>query len=220
MSLGNLVMFTGIIERTGIIRETRSTSGGQKLCIEVGPMATELPLGASVAISGVCLTVCHTSHDCAEFDVIKETLSCTTLESKRANDKVNLERSLRVGDRLDGHFVQGHVDGVAEVTSVTSSDQERSVWLRPDKSLTAYIIPKGSVTIDGVSLTIAAVERDTFSVALIPTTLTLTTLGSLKIGDKVNIETDIVARTIVHHLHRAGDAKGITLDSLRGAGFV
>ncbi len=213
-------MFTGIIERTGIIRESRSVSGGQKLCIEVGPMASELPLGASVAISGVCLTVCHTSNDSAEFDVIKETLSLTTLGSKRVGDKINLERSLRVGDRLDGHFVQGHVDGLAEVTSVISTSQEWVAWLRPEKSLTSFIIPKGSVTIDGVSLTIAAVDQDTFSVALIPTTLNLTTLGSLKAGDKVNIETDIVARTIVHHLSHVSGDNGITMNSLRDAGFA
>ncbi len=213
-------MFTGIIERTGIIRASRSVSGGQKLSVEVGSMASELTLGASVAVSGVCLTVSNTTNDSADFDVIKETLSLTTLGSKRVGDKINLERSLRVGDRLDGHFVQGHVDGLAEITSVISSSQEWVAWLRPEKTVAAFIIPKGSVTIDGVSLTIAAVDQDTFSVALIPTTLTLTTLGNLKSGDKVNIETDIVARTIVHHLNQVGDAKGITLGSLRDAGFA
>jgi len=213
-------MFTGIIERTGIIREARSVSGGQKLSIEVGPMASELALGASVAISGVCLTVYHTSHDSADFDVIKETLSRTTLGTKRVGDKVNLERSLRVGDRLDGHFVQGHVDGLAEVTSIISSSQEWVAWLRPAKSVAPTIISKGSVTIDGVSLTIAAVEQDTFSVALIPTTLALTTLGSLKAGDKVNLETDIIARTIVHQLQQISGTKGVTLDALHDAGFA
>lgn len=183
-------------------------------------MASELPLGASVAISGVCLTVCHTTSNSADFDVIKETLSHTTLGAKRVGDKVNLERSLRVGDRLDGHFVQGHVDGLAEVTSIVSSKQEWVAWLRPEKSLTPFIIPKGSVTIDGVSLTIAAVDQDTFSVALIPTTLTLTTLGELKAGDKVNIESDIVARTIIHQLNKVSSETGITLGSLRDAGFA
>lgn len=214
-------MFTGIIESVGTITDTRQVSGGRRLCLNVGPMARDCQLGASLAVDGVCLTVAAADHNSLSFDVITETLGTTALGSKRVGDKVNLERSLRVGDRLDGHFVQGHVDGTAEVERVQSSPSEWVVWLRPDEHLKPYIIPKGSVTVNGVSLTIAEVQGQAFSVALIPTTVEQTTLVSLGAGDRVNIETDIITRTIVHHLSQmSAGGEGLTLATLREAGFA
>ena len=213
-------MFTGIVETTGTISATRATAGGRRLRADVGSMAGELSLGASVCVSGVCLTVAAVSGRFLEFDVIKETLDRSTLGLKRVGDRVNLERSLRADGRLDGHFVQGHVDGSAVVDRVIASPREHVVWLRPGMGITPYLIPKGSIAVDGVSLTIADVSDDAFSVALIPTTLERTTFGSLVAGDRVNLESDIIARTVVHHLSRLPTAAGLSFDTLREAGFA
>jgi len=190
------------------------------LCVDAGTLARECALGASVAVSGVCLTVAGVDDSSLAFDVIAETLGKSTLGAKRVGDMVNLERSLQVGGRLDGHFVQGHVDGIATMDNLKSSSREWVVWLRPEEHLLPYIIPKGSVALDGVSLTIAEVRDRLFGVALIPTTLAQTTLETLHAGDTVNVETDIITRTIVHRLSEMSQAGGLTLESLRKAGFA
>lgn len=212
-------MFTGIIETTGEITHTRTAPGGRRLAIRGPADWSDVVHGASIAVSGVCLTVAAMHNHLIEFDVITETLDRTTLAALVVGDRVNLERSLRVGDRLDGHFVQGHVDGTATVTRIISNPHESVVWLRADEALRAYIVPKGSIAMDGVSLTIAAVRADQFSVALIPTTLQRTTLERLKIGDRVNIETDIITRTVVHQLAALQSSPGMTVDHLREVGF-
>jgi riboflavin synthase len=213
-------MFTGIVERTGSIIGTTAQAGGRRLRVDIGDIAHECKLGDSISISGVCLTVAGKSASVVEFDVIKETLERTILGRRPLGAKVNIERSLRAGDRLDGHFVQGHVDGVATVARVQRSAQEHVLWFSPVAELSPYVIPKGSIAIDGVSLTIAAVEKPLFSVALIPTTLERTTLGDLDRGDPVNIETDIIVRTIVHTLGQIGAGNGLRLEALQKAGFV
>ncbi len=213
-------MFTGIIESAGRITDTREVSGGRRLCVETPSWAGDGKPGDSIAVSGVCLTVAAIGGRIVEFDVIQETLDRTTLGSKRTGDRVNLERSLRAGDRLDGHFVQGHVDGTARVERVQKSPREHVVWLAPDAHLRPYIIPKGSVALDGVSLTIANVAATSFSVALIPTTLERTTFAELAAGDVLNVESDILTRTIVHHLSSMTASSGLTLESLRKAGFA
>ena len=213
-------MFTGIVETTGAVTFTRQSPGGRRLRVDVGPIARELSLGASVCVSGVCLTVADLSEAAVEFDVIQETLDRSTLGAMRVGDRVNLERSLRVGDAVDGHFVQGHVDGVGVVDRVTASPREHVVWVRPDENVSPYIIPKGSVAIDGVSLTIAGVRDGAFSVALIPTTLERTTVAALAAGDRVNLESDIIARTVVHQLSRLPASTGLSLGMLREAGFA
>ncbi len=214
-------MFTGIIEQTGEIVETRTVPGGRRLTVRAPGWTDDCPPGASVCVSGVCLTVTAHDDDRLAFDVIRETLDRSTLGRKLVGDRVNLERSLRIGDRLDGHFVQGHVDGRASVTAVHASAREHVMWFRPDEPLLPCLVPKGSVAVDGVSLTIAERKPDTFSVALIPTTLERTTLGDLRPGDAVNIETDILARTILHQLDRLrGEAGGLTVSALRAAGLT
>ena len=213
-------MFTGIVERTGRITIAKAAPLGRRLGVDAGSIAAECELGASVCVSGVCLTVAAVNGDTIEFDVIRETLDTSTLGEKSIGDGVNLERSLRVGDRIDGHFVQGHVDGTATVDQVHRTGKEYVVKLKPDPALMKYMIPKGSVSIDGVSLTIAQVDRDRFTVALIPTTLERTAFTSLAVGHQVNIETDIVARTIVHRLGEISGGGALSMDSLQKAGFA
>jgi riboflavin synthase len=195
-------MFTGIVQDVGKVADVRKHAGGARLLVEAGSLASQAKPGDSICVSGVCLTVADLSPGRFEFDVIRETLEKTTLGRLRNRDQVNLEPSLRANDRLDGHFVQGHVDGTATVQRVIASESEHVVWLRPPEPLLSYIIPKGSIAIDGVSLTVAAIESGAFSVALTPTTLERTTLAHLQAGDMVNIESDMMVRTVVHCLHR------------------
>jgi len=213
-------VFTGIVELTGSVCDTRVVAGGRRLHVDAGPVARKCKCGDSVCVQGVCLTVASVKGESLEFDVISETLRRTTLGRKHIGDRVNLERSLKVGDRLDGHFVQGHIDGTAAVTEVRHSDREYVIRLRPDEPLTPYMIPKGSVAIDGVSLTIAEMRDSEFTVALIPMTLERTTLSTLAVGDLVNIESDIIARTIVHQLAQMVEAGGLRLGATQKASLV
>jgi riboflavin synthase len=164
--------------------------------------APDLRPGESVAVNGVCLTVAELPAGEVGFDVTAETLAKTNLGLIAAGDEVHIERSLRVGDRLDGHFVQGHVDGMAQLVTQVSNDKEYRLRLRAPRNLAKYLTPKGSVSLDGVSLTIAAVDGDLFEVALIPTTLQLTALGRRSAGWPFNLEADIVSKTIVSWLER------------------
>ncbi|RMF80652.1 MAG: riboflavin synthase [Planctomycetota bacterium] len=222
-------MFAGIVEDTGVVTALRNTGsqreGIMRVQIDLGELSRDLPLGASVAVNGVCLTVADLQGAVGGFDVIPETLARTTLASLRPGAKVNLERSLRVGDRIDGHFVQGHVDAIGRVESVGRRGGEWRVWLTANDEVAPLLIPKGSVAIDGVSLTIAETDGPRFSVALIPTTLARTTLGALRAGDSVNIETDLLARVIVQRLEAMGlsnriGARGLSYDTLREQGFA
>lgn len=212
-------MFTGIVEITGRITSTSHVPGGRRLTVDVGPMANEVKQGDSIAVNGICLTATQIAPPRVSFDVIQETLARTTLDGLRIDSRVNLERSLKPESRLDGHFVQGHVDGKAGVTKIIADASQWVVWLRPSEVIAAYIIPKGSVALDGVSLTIASVDHGAFSVALIPTTLERTNLGELKTGSEVNVETDVIVRTVIHRLDAmTGDA--LTFEKLKDAGFA
>ncbi len=213
-------MFTGIIKHPGSVTRVTEVAGGQRLTIDAGTLATGVHHGDSICVSGVCLTATDIAPPHVTFDVITETLRRTTLGDKRAGSTVNLESSLRVGDSIDGHFVQGHIDGTATLVRRDATPKEHVLWFKPQDALRPYIIPKGSIAIDGVSLTVAAVERDRFSVALIPTTLELTTLNDLKEGEHVNIETDIISRTVVHQLQHMTESGGLTLETLKTQGFA
>ncbi|MBT3200444.1 MAG: riboflavin synthase [Phycisphaerales bacterium] len=215
-------MFTGIIQHVGVIRAVRDTADGARLVIDIGPLSENLKRGDSIAVNGACLTAADYSGDKAEFDVIAETLKCSTLGALRPGAKVNLERALMLGDRLDGHLVQGHVDAVATVRTI-SRNQPCILELQTSGDLTAMMAPKGSVTINGVSLTLVDISGDRFSVGLIPTTLSDTTLGTLSPGDSVNIEADIIGKHVTGFLKQMlGDGSGgsITMDNLREAGFI
>lgn len=215
-------MFTGIVRHVGLLKNVTRSGGGRSFTIDLGPLAEGLSEGDSVAVMGACLTASSISAPLATFNVISETLSKTMLGSLQAGSKVNLERSLQLSDALDGHLVQGHVDGVAEVRTIRTGS-EYVIELAAEPSLTLQMVPKGSICINGVSLTLVDVSDRSFSVALIPTTLGETTLGELKSGSKVNIETDIIGKYVQKYLAKLTSRSisgGVTLDALRQAGFM
>jgi riboflavin synthase len=193
-------MFTGLVETLGTVKRLASDgAGGQNLTI-AAPFATELVLGESVAINGTCLTVIEQSPDDFLVQAGPETLLRANLGDLQDGDRVNLERSLKVGDRLGGHIVQGHVDGVGRIAAREPQGDWETVWFTVPPELAAQMVTKGSVAVDGVSLTLVEVEAERFSVALIPHTMTITTLGFKKVGDAVNIETDLFGKYVMKYL--------------------
>jgi len=212
-------VFTGIIRQIGTVRTASGTPAGRRLGIDLGAPADGLRRGDSVAVSGACLTAAEVEGRVVTFDVVSETLERTTLGRLAPGGTVNLERALALGDRLDGHLVQGHVDGIARVTAV---GPEGSQWRLECASpqLAAEMVAKGSVAIDGVSLTLTDVTAERFAVALVPETLSATTLGDLAVGDPVNVELDLIGKYVRKYLTGLGPAGGLTLDKLRGAGFA
>lgn len=212
-------MFTGLVEYVGQVRATARVAAGRRIEVDLGPLAADVKLGDSIAIDGCCQTVAALRGTVAAFDAVPETLRLTTLGDLASDAAVNLERSLAVGSRLGGHFVLGHVDGTARLAERRDTGGE-AVWaFEADKSLTDPMIPKGSITVAGVSLTLVEVTSVGFRVALIPTTLGQTTLGRLAVGRRVNIETDVLGKYVLKALARA-TGKGLTLDTLRDAGFL
>jgi len=193
-------MFTGIVEKTAAVASIADGPGFKQLIVLLD--LDGLKTGQSIAINGVCLTIAEVSPYEVIFEVVKETLEKTNLGTLGVGDLVNIERAMKVGDRFDGHFVQGHVDGTANLMDIGGGEEERRLTLEAPFALAKYIVPKGSVTLDGVSLTIAAVRGNMFEVVLIPTTLGVTTLGKKNIGWPFNLETDIVSKTIVSWLER------------------
>lgn len=184
-------MFTGIVEERGLVRDA-----GRRLVVECRTVAEDAEVGSSIAVSGVCLTVADRLPGALAFDLTEETRSRSTLGFLRPGDGVNLERPVTLATRLGGHLVQGHVDGVATVETFEGEGDGVRVRLRPDDGLGQYVVGKGSVAVDGVSLTVAAVEAGAFTVALVPHTLEVTTLGGLAPGDRVNLEVDVVAKYV------------------------
>lgn len=195
-------MFTGIVERSLPVLRVSPTPTGIRLVLP-NPWA-DVKHGESIAVNGVCLTVAEFFEDDGKsaiaFDAIPETLSKTNLGRLKSNDEVHVERSLRVGDRLDGHMVQGHVDGTVKILSQIETADEWRIRVELPNEFARYLVPKGSVTLDGVSLTIAALSDTSFEVALIPTTLAITRLGQRPIGWPLNVECDMMAKTVVRFL--------------------
>jgi riboflavin synthase len=188
-------MFTGLVESLGAVARAEETGAGRRLTIRdaIGP---QLVLGESVALNGACLTVVAMHGNDFDFEVGPETLLKTNLGTLRAGDRVNLERSLKVGDRLGGHFVQGHVDAVGTIDARMRNGDWEDVWFRCPAELTRLMVPKGSIAVDGVSLTLVNVEAERFSVMLIPHTQALTTLGFKVAGAVVNLEADMLAKHV------------------------
>ncbi len=195
-------MFTGIVTDVGVIRseagrfDPDSKENMKRLRIGTRYDAKTIDLGASIMVNGICLTVVNRDEDWFEVDVGPETLRITTAHTWKANKNVNLERSLKLGDELGGHLVSGHVDGIAEVVSREDFDQSSRITLRAPDALARYIAVKGSVALDGISLTVNEVKGAEFSVHLIPHTLQVTNWNGLKAGDKVNLEVDQLARYV------------------------
>ena len=190
-------MFTGIVEELGQVTEIATLPDNAiRISIE-GPLVTsDAHLGDSIAVNGVCLTVIEISDGTFSADVMSESLTRSTLGDLELDDSVNLERPVTLATRLGGHLVQGHVDGVGELTNRVHSENWDVVTIRPPKDLLKYIVLKGSITVDGVSLTVSEVTDGTFSVSLIPATLTKTTLGEKNIGARVNLEVDVLAKYV------------------------
>jgi riboflavin synthase len=189
-------MFTGIVVDTGTVHRARERSGALRLEVEAPAIARELRQGDSVAVNGVCLTATEIGRRRFSVHVMGETLALSNLGSLDKRSIVNLELPARVSDRLGGHIVQGHVDGIASVVRIESDDGAQRVWFEAGAELLRYMVHKGSVMLDGVSLTLVEVGSRTFQVALIPHTLAATTLGSLGVGSKVNVEVDVIAKYV------------------------
>ncbi len=187
-------MFTGLVERIGTVAASSRRAGSVRLAIDSGYPPGEVKPGESVAVDGVCLTVSAVDGSRVEFDAVAETLSRTNLGTARPGRRVNLERAIRLGDRLGGHLVQGHADGTTRVLRVARRGDDRRVRFELPRDLARFVAEKGSIAIQGVSLTVAAVSAGTFDVALVPETLSRTTLDSLAPGDTVHVEADLLAR--------------------------
>lgn len=194
-------MFTGIIEATGTVLRAEPRGGDLRFTIAMPALDREdVALGDSIAVSGCCLTVVAMDGHALAFDVSNETLSLTTLGDLREGDKVNLEKPLRLSDRLGGHLVSGHVDGVGTIAAIDPDARSQRWRIAPPRGLMRYIAAKGSVCVDGVSLTVNAVTDESFEVNLIPHTVAATTFGDRRVGDRLNLEIDMLAR-YVERLH-------------------
>jgi len=190
-------VFTGIVEGLGTItkfEKKTNTRSAAKMKVNLGNLAKGLKAGHSVAINGVCLTVTKISKNNAEFEMIGETMRKTDLGKLGSGDKVNIERSLKVGDRMEGHFVLGHIDGTGKIINIEKLPKEIKLWIELSNDLIKYVVKKGSIAIDGISLTVVDLIKNKISVCIIPHTMEITNLHSKKIGDKVNIETDILGK--------------------------
>jgi riboflavin synthase len=185
-------MFTGIVLELGTV----AAFDGSRLVVAAPDTAASAIVGDSVSVAGVCLTVVAVEEGQIAFDVVPETLSRTALAGVEPGDTLNLEPSLRVGDRLGGHVVQGHIDAVGRVRSITPEEDSRRVWIDAPDAVLGTIVEKGSIAVDGVSLTVAAFDDDGFEVALIPHTLEVTTLGRVEPGDELNLEADVLGKVV------------------------
>jgi riboflavin synthase len=195
-------MFTGIVETIGRVEKVEHEESLVRFQIDAGPIADGVKLGDSIAVLGVCLTVTEIDGTRLSFDVIPESLARTRLGEVAPGTPVNLERAMAAGSRFDGHIVQGHIDGVGKVRRLDRNDDEVELHIRCDESLASQLVDKGSVTIDGVSLTVVEVVSDGFHVALIPHTLEVTTLSKLASGDKVHLEVDVFGKYVKQYLDR------------------
>jgi riboflavin synthase len=190
-------MFTGIVEELGTVREIEPNEGGARLEIAATTVLEDATIGASISVNGCCLTVVELTGSSWSADAVVETLARTNLGDLRAGDPVNLERPVRLADRLGGHVVQGHVDatGIVRAREPQSDDSVMIHFDAPDEIL-RYVVHKGSITVDGISLTVAAKFDDGFAVAAIPHTLAVTTLGARRVGERVNLEADVLAKYV------------------------
>jgi riboflavin synthase len=215
-------MFTGLIEDLGTLQEIRTGTDQARLTVATGLPMAELTLGESIAINGVCLTVTSLGDGAFSADVSPETLKSTSLGRLSRGVRVNLERALRLSDRLGGHLVTGHVDGLGRIVERRKDGNAWFFKFQTDAAVSAFLVAKGSVTIDGISLTVNEVIEDTFSLAIIPHTLSMTTLQDRKIGEEVNIETDLIGKYVARFLQDGSSSKpqGVTMDILAKHGFL
>ncbi|MFZ7125033.1 MAG: riboflavin synthase [Desulfobacterales bacterium] len=219
-------MFTGIIEGTGRLASLRSTGKGSRMTVEADFPLDGVGIGASIAVNGACLTVVHLDGTRFQVDLSPESLATTTFGEARTGERLNLERALRLSDRLDGHLVSGHVDGIGSIASRTRSGNALVIRIDVPERLTRYMILKGSVAVDGVSLTINRLSSQNFDITLIPHTAGITTVGVKPPGSRVNIETDLIGKYVERLLearsgkHSGATAEGIDREFLARSGFL
>ena len=213
-------MFTGLIEAVCTVKSVRRSENTMLLRIDLGELADDSKIGDSIAINGGCLTITKLEGSVATFDLSGETLAKSTLGKLRPSSQVNVERAIKATDRFGGHFVQGHIDGTATIKAIDKHGQFADMKFAIPAELLDQIVVKGSVAVDGISLTIASMDQNSFSVAVIPETLNKTTLSKVKIGDEVNIETDIIVKTIKKQLEKILPQKQpVTAEKLKELGF-
>lgn len=212
-------MFTGLTEEIGTVRNIKSGTV-TNIAVECSRVLVDASVGDSVCVNGACLTVVLVGDSELAFEAVPETLSRTTLKDLRPGDRVNLESSLRAGKMIGGHFVQGHVDGVGTVEDIRDLGRSSQMRISAPREVTRYVVEKGSIAIDGVSLTVVSCDNSGFSVALIPHTLATTTLGFRRSGDRVNLETDILGKYVEKFLSGGRPSGGVTNDLLRDSGFM
>jgi riboflavin synthase len=219
--MGNKVMFTGIVEDTGKVSRIEHRGQEKKLILELPPHLTEVQLGDSININGVCLTIVQKNEQKVELDLSLETLQKTALRELKEGDRVNLERALRLTDRLGGHIVTGHVDGIGEIVEKSEDRDFLRLRIRIPESVSRYVVQKGSVAIDGISLTVNEYQEGEIRVTLIPYTIEKTTLRQKRVGDRVNLEADILGKYVEKFLGR-GDKKigEVNLSFLKDHGFI
>jgi riboflavin synthase len=214
-------MFTGLVEGMGEIKGLTPLAEGLRITVQPSFPAAELTLGESVALNGACLTVMAINPPAASFEVSPETLARTTFPLKKVGDRVNLERSLRLGDRLGGHLVTGHVDGVGVLRERRQGPDHFQLKIEMPPALSRFVIEKGSIAVDGVSLTVNACQGHAFSVNIIPFTAQKTTLAALKVGDRVNLETDLIGKYVARLLGKdSPQGEGVTAELLARHGFL
>lgn len=217
-------MFTGLVEELGKVKNISHTSQSVRITITANKVLSDIQLGDSIAVNGTCLTAVDYTANSFAADVMPETVKRTVLASLKVGDTVNLERCLRLGDRFGGHIVSGHVDGVGTITGREKKDIAIIVTVTADPSILRYIIPKGSIAIDGTSLTVVEVGRNWFTVSLIPHTAGLTTVGLKSTGELVNLEVDMIGKYVERLINNSADSTSsdskITADFLQKNGFI
>lgn len=213
-------MFTGLIIELGEVVSLLKGDASARLSVKGSEVAGDASLGDSIAVNGVCLTVVGIERETLTFDVSYETLRSTTLGSLRRGDRVNLEPSLKPTSKLGGHFVTGHVEDAGRIRSRKTAGNAVRIEIEAPQSVLGYLVEKGSVAVDGISLTVVEILKDAFSVVIIPHTAKLTTIGFKGAGDAVNLEPDILGKYVAKFLRKGGDSDASLLSALRKSGFV
>jgi riboflavin synthase len=213
-------MFTGLIEALCRVKSIRKTEDSAQLTINLGKLAADVKIGESIAVNGACLTVAALHDNFATFDASSETLKKTNLGTLRVNAQVNIERAMKATGRFGGHFVSGHIDGIAMIKSIRYEGQFASIKYTASTELIDQIIPQGSIAIDGISLTVTHIEQGGFTVMIIPETIEKTTLGTAKVNNKSNIEIDLIVKTVIKQMEKILPKKqNLTIEKLKESGF-
>jgi riboflavin synthase len=213
-------MFTGLVEAICLVKSIRQASGGAVLTVDLGELGRDSKIGNSISINGVCLTISELSANTVTFQLGPETLKKSALGRLKPGSSVNVERAMKATDRFGGHFVQGHIDGTATIKAIKQTGNFADIEFSAEPELLDQMVVKSSVAVDGISLTIAGMNDRSFSVALIPETLKRTTLGTAKVGDVVNIETDIIVKTVKRQIDKIMPQKQpLTIERLKQLGF-